>query len=117
MSTKGNALNVVKGRAVASLFRKTQEYILRKKLLRNGGLVLISLMASHAAFAAGGDLLAAQDSTVTDTFGHGSSLEKYFYYAEIIMALFAYIRSRSPMVFVGLVMVIIFTRIGFGLAG
>lgn len=117
MSINGNALKVVKGWAVASLFRKPLNFIQRKKLMKHSGLILISLMASHAAFAAGGDLLAAQDSTVTDTFGHGSSLEKYFYYAEIIMALFAYIRSRSPMVFVGLVMVIIFTRIGFGLAG
>jgi hypothetical protein len=33
------------------------------------------------------------------------------------MALFTYIRARSPLVFVGLIIVIIFTRVGFALAG
>lgn len=79
-----------------------------------GGVLALMAAMMHPAFAT--DLLSSQDSTVTGTFGHGSSLERYFYYAEIIMALFGYIKSRSPLIFVGLVMVIIFTRIGFGIA-
>ncbi len=63
------------------------------------------------------DLLSSQDATVSGTFGHGSSLEKYFYYGEIIMAAFTYIKVRSPLVFVGLIMLFVFTRLGFSLAG
>ncbi|EPV5050297.1 hypothetical protein ACV6RK_004086 [Cronobacter malonaticus] len=54
---------------------------------------------------------------MSGTFGHGSSLEKYFYYGEIIMAAFTYIKVRSPLVFVGLIMFLVFTRLGFSLAG
>ncbi|NUL39674.1 type IV conjugative transfer system pilin TraA [Kosakonia sacchari] len=117
MLKQDNALNVRKGWAVAYLFGKAREYIQFRQFLKNGGLILISLMVSHYAMASGGDLLASQDSTVTSTFGHGSSLEKYFYYAEIFIALFLYVKARSPMVFLGLVLVIIFTRMGFSLAG
>ncbi|KDE33532.1 conjugal transfer protein TraA [Kosakonia radicincitans UMEnt01/12] len=117
MFKQDNALNVRQGWAVASLFRKAREYIQFRQFLKNGGLILISLMVSHYALASGNDLLAPQDSTVTGTFGHGSSLEKYLYYAEIFIAVFLYVKARSPLVFVGLVMVIIFTRLGFSLAG
>ena len=85
--------------------------------MRNGGLILVSLMVAHAAYATSTDLLASQNSTVTSTFGHGSSLEKYFYYGEIIAALFLYIKSRSPAVFIGFLGVVIFTRVCFAIAG
>ncbi|HCW0180203.1 TPA: conjugal transfer protein TraA [Citrobacter freundii] len=117
MFTEDNALKVTKGWAVASLFRKARENIQMRKYLKNGGLILLSLLVTHTAFASGGDLLASQATTVSSTFGHGSSLEKYFYYAEIFIALFLYIKARSPLVFLGLVIVIIFTRMGFAIAG
>lgn len=117
MFTEDNALNVTKGWAVASLFRKARENIQMRKYLKNGGLILLSLLACNYAFAGSTDLLASQSSTVSSTFGHGSSLEKYFYYAEIFIALFLYIKARSPLVFLGLVIVIIFTRMGFAIAG
>jgi len=117
MFSQDNALKVRKGWAVASLFRNARKYILLKKVLKNGGLILVSLMAAHVAYASGSDLLASQDSTVTSTFGHGSSLEKYFYYGEIIAALLLYIKSRSPAVFIGFLGVVIFTRVCFGIAG
>lgn len=116
MFIKGNALNIVKGRAVASLFRKARENRQLKNFVKNGGLVLISLMVAHPALAAGTDLLSSQNTTVNSTFGSGSSLVKWFYIAEIIMGLFIYIKARSPLVFVGIVMAIIFTRVAFGIA-
>lgn len=128
MVHKGNALNARKGWAVASLFRRAQENVIsvksqikqREKLktfLACGGLFALLLLSTHPSFAAGSDLLASQDSTVTSTFGHGSSMEKYFYYGEIIAALFLYIKSRSPMVFMGFLAVVIFTRVCFAIAG
>lgn len=116
MLTKGSALNVGKGWAVASLFRKARENLQMRKFIKNGGLVLISLMVAHPALAAGTDLLASQQSTVDSTFGSGSSLVKWFYIAEIIMGLFIYIKARSPLVFVGIVACIIFTRVAFSIA-
>ena len=74
MSIKGNALNVVKGWAVASLFRAARENRQMKKFLKNGGLILISLMVAHPVLAAGTDLLASQQSTVSSTFGSRSPL-------------------------------------------
>lgn len=117
MSKKGYALNVVKGWAVASLFRKAKENRMLKSLVKHGGIISAALLISHPALSAGTDLLQSQNGTVTGTFGSGSSLVKWFYIGEIIMALFIYMKARSPLVFVGLVMCIIFTRIGFGIVG
>jgi len=116
MLTKGSALNVGKGWAVASLFRKARENRQTKFYLKSAGAFLIALMVTHPAFAGGTDLLSSQNTTVNSTFGSGSSLIKWFYIAEIIMGLFIYIKARSPLVFVGIVMAIIFTRVAFGIA-
>ncbi|EJQ2090428.1 type IV conjugative transfer system pilin TraA [Cronobacter sakazakii] len=116
MLTKGSALNVGKGGAVAYLFRKARENRQTKFYLKSAAAFLISLMVTHPAFASGADLLSSQNTTVNSTFGSGSSLIKWFYIAEIIMGLFIYIKARSPLVFVGIVMAIIFTRVGFGIA-
>jgi type IV conjugative transfer system pilin TraA len=116
MSIKGSSLNVEKGWAVASLFRKTRENHQLKKFIKNGGLILISLMVAHPVLAAGTDLLASQQTTVDSTFGSDSSLIKWFYIAEILMGLFIYIKARSPLVFIGIVACIIFTRVAFSIA-
>ena len=116
MLTKGSALNVGKGWAVASLFRKARENRQAKFYLKSAGAFLIALMVTHPAFASGTNLLSSQNTTVNSTFGSGSSLIKWFYIAEIIMGLFIYIKARSPLVFVGIVMAIIFTRVAFGIA-
>lgn len=116
MSTKGNTLYVVKGRAVASLFRTARENNYIKFYLKSLSALLIALIVSHPALASGTDLLSSQNATVNSTFGSGSSLVKWFYIAEIIMGLFIYIKARSPLVFVGIVMAIIFTRVAFGIA-
>lgn len=71
---------------------------------------------AHAA-AAGTDLFASQQSVVSATFGQGSSVEKWFYIGEVFMGLFGYMKTRSPLVFVGIAMVIIFTRVAFAIIG
>lgn len=79
----------------------------------------VGLLAAHPSFAddASGDLLGGQDATVKATFGHGSSLEKYFYIGEVIMAMFAYIKTKNPLIFVGLVLLMLATRIMYGIIG
>jgi hypothetical protein len=51
MLTKGSALNVGKGWAVASLFRKARENRKAKFYLKSAGAFLIALMVTHPAFA------------------------------------------------------------------
>lgn len=128
MSHIGNALNARKGRAVASFignvkdkFNLNQKFNLNRKF--NFGAVwklvfaiIAALAFTRLAHATGSDLLASQNSTVTGTFGQDSSLVKWFYIAEVIIAVFLYIKTRSPLVFVGIVLAVIFTKVGFGLA-
>lgn len=116
MVNAGNALSTRKGWAVASLFRKNRSNIQMKKFIQAGGLIALALLVTHPAFATGTDLLSSQNTTVNSTFGSGSSLVKWFYISEIIIALFTFIKVRSPLVFVGLVICIIFTRVGFSIA-
>ncbi|MCK8417590.1 type IV conjugative transfer system pilin TraA [Erwinia amylovora] len=103
-------------RALKSIFNFSRA---NKKKLAIVVAAATASMLPEIAFSADSstDLLQAQQTTVNSTFGHGSSLEKYFYIAEVFMSLIAYFRTRTPMVFIGLIMVIIFTRIAFGIIG
>ncbi|EJG2388501.1 conjugal transfer protein TraA [Kluyvera ascorbata] len=122
MSTNGNAFNAKKGWAVASLIGKvkTKFWLGRKFNLSLAWkficAIALTFALSRLANASGTDLLASQKGTVDATFGADSSLITWFYIAEIIMGLFIYIKARSPLVFVGIVMAIIFTRVAFGIA-
>ena len=82
-----------------------------------GFLLLLMVSMIHPAYASGTDLLTAQDGSVTGTFGQGSSFQKWILYGEIAVGAFTYIRVRTPTVFVGFAMLVVFTRIGFALAG
>lgn len=121
MSTNGNAFNAKKGWAVASLIGKVKnkfwlghEFNL-SLAWRFICAIVLALAFSRLANATGTDLLASQKSTVDATFGSGSSLITWFYIAEIIMGLVIYIKSRQPLVFVGIVLAVIFTRIAFAI--
>lgn len=116
MANAGNALKTKQGWAVASLFKSAFKKFNLNKACGMASTFLFLLLASKVAQASGTDLLSSQNTTVNSTFGSGSSLVKWMYLAEIIMAIFAYVRTRSPLVFFGLVVVIIFTRIGFAIA-
>ncbi|MFK3662767.1 type IV conjugative transfer system pilin TraA [Scandinavium sp. NPDC088450] len=133
MSLYGNAL-ARRGRAVASFFGTVRnkfalgrEFNLSHKLksgckfeLRRVWHIIsafaLALMLTKIAHASGTDLLSSQNTTVNATFGSDSSIVKWFYIGEIVIALFTYIKVRSPLVFLGLVLCIIFTRIGFAIA-
>jgi type IV conjugative transfer system pilin TraA len=89
----------------------------KNKLAIAGAVTAAAFIPGIALADDSGDLLSSQQQTVNSTFGHGSSLEKWFYMTEVFLSLITYFKVRTPMVFIGLVMVIIFTRIGFGLIG
>ncbi|RKT89517.1 type IV conjugative transfer system pilin TraA [Rahnella aquatilis] len=72
--------------------------------------VVISPHLGHAT-----DLMATQKADANDTFGHGSTVEWVLYVAEIIVSVTGFIKTRNPMVFAGLIMLILITRAFFAL--
>ncbi|CAI2533786.1 F-pilin [Serratia ficaria] len=85
-------------------------------LMALGGVA--SLAAAGPALASTSqDIFASQGATVKASFGHGSSVEKWFYIGETLIALFVYSKQRSPLVFAGLFMMFLFTRIVAALIG
>ncbi|MDN2488140.1 conjugal transfer protein TraA [Kosakonia sacchari] len=116
MFKQDNALNVKQGWAVASLFRNIARKI---NLSRGGKLTAASaplILAGKNAWASATDLLAGQNMLVYATFGSDSSIIKWFYIAEIIFSLFLFIKARNPMIFLGLIGILVFTRVAFGIA-
>lgn len=74
-------------------------------------------LAPSLAHATSTDLLSPQAATVKSTFGSGSTLVTWFYISEVVISLMLFIKTRSPLVFIGLIFVIIFTRVAFGIIG
>jgi len=63
------------------------------------------------------DLMATQKSDANDTFGHGSTVEWVIYLCEVIVSATGFIKTRNPMVFTGLVMLVLITRAFFTIIG
>lgn len=61
------------------------------------------------------DLAASGKETIRDTFGSGSTVMYTLYVLEILSGLFLYIKTKNLAVFGGIVAVLIFTTIAFGL--
>lgn len=86
-----------------------------KRQLLFASLLLAAIIFPHLVRAE--DLLASQKSTANDTFGHGSTVEWYLYVGEILVSVFGYIKTRNPMVFGGLLLLMIVTRTFFAVIG
>jgi hypothetical protein len=70
------------------------------KLIRNGGLTLALALLSRSVLA--NDLLAkALEGDVKDSLGNGSMFWKVFILVDIILATAMAVKSKNPMVFVG----------------
>ncbi len=69
-------------------------------VIQKGGLALVSALLSHSVFA--NDLLArALEGDVKDSLGSGSMFWKVFILVDIILATAMAVKSKNPMVFVG----------------
>lgn len=93
-------------------FFTPQSYIAQRKLI----FFLLALAIAifpHVIRAA--DLMASQKPDANDTFGHGSTVEWILYLAEIIVSVVGFIKTRNPMVFSGLIILILITRAFFSL--
>lgn len=75
-------------------------------------LVLTLLVISTHASAEGTNYLSDLTVDAKATFGNGSDLPKYIYGGEALAGVIGYIKSRSPMVFIGLPVVMMATHFG-----
>ena len=78
------------------------------------GLFCLLFAMTKAAFAADGqDLLAPADGVVEATFGQNSKLIIWIYTVEIAFSLWLFLKSRNPLVFGGLVAMLVVTKAFF----
>ena len=73
----------------------------------------IALAIIHPAYAE--DLLVSGKEVVNDTFGQDSTFSKWLILGEAVVALLIYIKTKNMMVLAGVVVVIVFLNIVFGL--
>lgn len=116
MLNQDNALEVKKGWAVASLLQKATDKINFRKGGKHATLLAPLILAGKNAWASGTDLLSGQNMLVYATFGSDSTIIKWFYLAEILFSLYLFIKARNPMIFLGLIGIMVFTRVAFGIA-
>lgn len=103
-----------------SVFKKVKSTFSEMNQARKsaGGIIpaIAALMlCSNNAFAE--DLMAAGKETVTGTFGADSAIAKWIILAEVIVGIITYIKTKNMFMLFGIAVVIVFTTIGFGLAG
>ncbi|MCX0502145.1 type IV conjugative transfer system pilin TraA [Erwinia billingiae] len=115
----GNIITRIKN-SFSSFSLSPLKVSLRQSPAAQRNLALFALMLAVVIFphiAGAEDLLKSQKADANDTFGHGSTVEWVLYIAEIIVSVVGYIKTRNPMVFAGLVILILITRAFFSLAG
>lgn len=74
-------------------------------------IIAMMFISSHAS-ADGVNYLADLKADANATFGNGSDIPNYIYGGEAIAGIVGYIKTRSPMVFIGLPIVMMATHFG-----
>ncbi|HAU0311404.1 TPA: pilus assembly protein [Legionella pneumophila] len=81
-------------------------------LLTFTALAMICLIGT--CHADGTNYLSGMKSDVSATFGKNSDLPNYLYGAETLVAGFTWLKTKSPWIFIGLPLLMIFTHWGLG---
>lgn len=101
------------------LAKKGAAFMQRANLVRAAKLAIMPLLAllslTHSAHAV--DLLESGKETVADTFGADSSIAVWIILGEVIFGVITYIKTKNIFMLFGVAVVVVFTTIGFGLAG
>ncbi|HHQ4545256.1 TPA: type IV conjugative transfer system pilin TraA [Aeromonas veronii] len=90
--------------------------------VRNANSLFFALMiiaigffcANHVEAA---DFLKAGAGTVKDSLGSGSTFSKWLILGEVIFGVVSYIKTKNLLLLAGVIVVVVFTTVGFGLAG
>lgn len=73
---------------------------------------IVVMCLTNTCHAEGQNYLSGMKSDVSATFGKNSDLPGYLYGAETLVAGFTWMKTKSPWVFVGLPLLMIFTHWG-----
>ena len=103
-----------------SLTRVAKEFI---KIVLDQKLIFMVLIAIVSAFyigqalaiTPGSDILSNAQADITANFGTSSTVMYIVYVAEIFAGISAYIKTKNLFALIGLVIVVIFTYVAFGL--
>ena len=89
-----------------------------KRLLRVMALMAVAVLVTLLTFgqAHAVDMLAGQSGTVNDTFGANSTVAKWIILAEVIIGVASYIKTKNLLLLFGVIIVVVFTTVGFQLA-
>ncbi|OWY74829.1 type IV conjugative transfer system pilin TraA [Pantoea sp. AMG 501] len=94
-------------------FNKTHAPAMQNAMLF--ALMLAVVIVPHVASA--NDLMASQTGDATDTFGLNSTVLRWIYMGEIVMSLVGFIKTKNPLIFVGLVIMLVISRAFYGMIG
>ncbi|MCW0309741.1 type IV conjugative transfer system pilin TraA [Pantoea ananatis] len=94
-------------------FNKTHAPAMQNAMLF--ALMLAVVIVPHVASA--NDLMATQTGDATDTFGLNSTVLRWIYMGEIVMSLVGFIKTKNPLIFVGLVIMLVISRAFYGMIG
>ncbi|BEM90522.1 hypothetical protein SME46J_49920 (plasmid) [Serratia marcescens] len=77
--------------------------------------LMLALMFIPTTEAYAKDYFAKAKGDVKATFGAGSAVVYVIYFVEVLAALWMFIKSKSPAVFIGIVAVMLFVNVATGL--
>lgn len=96
-------------------FKKYEKQINKiNDLILRGSMLIAFLLCAIRGYA-DDDIFAPGEAQVDATV-KGSGLH-YIYVAEVVLGFIYYIKSRNPLAFVGIGILVIMTKIGFSIAG
>lgn len=106
-------------KSLIKMARKIKAGFLNNKILSLviGFTILNLWMNSVFAVDPSSDILSASKADITSNFGQSSTIMYGVYMAEIFAGVAAYIKTKNLFSLLGLVIVVIFTSVGFSLIG
>lgn len=106
-------------KSLSKIIKKVKVGILNNKVLALVvGFAILNLWVNSAfAVDPSSDILSASKADITSNFGQSSTIMYGVYIAEIFAGVAAYIKSKNLFALLGLVIVVIFTSVGFSLIG
>jgi len=82
--------------------------VFKKSILFLGSTVPLMLLSRLALAEDSEDLLAGLMPSIASTFGHSSTVMKCLYIGEVVMAVVGFIKTKNPLIFLGIVVLSLF---------
>jgi type IV conjugative transfer system pilin TraA len=101
-----------------TLANKGSAFINRKNILKAAKFALLPALAVLAITnnAHADDLMAPGKQVVSDTFGANSTVATWIILGEVIFGAVSYIKTKNIFLLFGVIVLVVFTTIGFGMA-